>query len=123
MLQILTNETKALYVIIRTSESKYKMYKYMDHNCLVFNPMMDRTHNDAMNRHSDFIKSAQTYEALPIVSKEGPCGIGQILAKEYNAKCNFGIGGMMAKVNIPKKNIDKLISDLTKNPVKYLNQK
>lgn len=72
MMGILTNyNPKALYVAVKPLEDTVADSAYgTKDNCLVFDPMFDRTHEDAKRILDDFFRNARV-KLLPIVTEGG----------------------------------------------------
>lgn len=112
--------SKAMYVAVKPLKDTVKASaggtKY---NCLVFDPLFDRTHSSAMADYNRFFQNARNVQLIPLITEQGPGELAQTLQKQYGAQCNGWVGGMTAPVYVPKKSIDKLVADLTKDPMKY----
>ena len=116
----LNYDAKALYVAVKPLEDAVEDSAYgIKYNCLVFDPLFDRTHPAAMRDYNDFFKNSERVKMLPVVTEQGPGELAKTLEKKYGAICHAWVGGMTAPVHVPAKSIDKLVRDLTTKAVKY----
>jgi hypothetical protein len=115
---------KALYVAVKPLEDAVEDSAYgIRYNCFVFDPLFDRAHPGAMNDYDEFFKNSARVQMLPVVTEQGPGELAKTLEKQYGAVCHSWVGGMTAPVHVPAGSIDKLVKDLTKDPVKYFTSK
>jgi len=114
--------SKALYIAFKPLEETVKDTHYgTRHNCLVFDPLFDRTNYDAVTMYNKFFQNASSIKKIPVITEQNAVELADILAKKYGATVNtkFAIGGILAPVHVPRNIVDGLIQDLTRNPMKY----
>jgi hypothetical protein len=119
MFGLVNHDSKALYVAVKSLEKKVKENEGTNYNCLVFNPLFDKKHSTAMSQYSDFFKDARDVKMLPVITEQGPGELAGCLEKDYKAHRGMWVGGMTSPLTVPKKSVDKLVRDLTENPLKY----
>jgi hypothetical protein len=113
-------DSKALYIAVKPLENTVKDNCYgIKYNCLVFDPLFDRTNNDAMKRYNDFFQNTSDIKKIPVITEQDPVELAKTLVKKYGAVFISNIGGIIAPIHIPQNSVSKLVQDLTRNPMEF----
>ena len=114
-------DVKALYVAFKPSIKKVEgdPSTPVDYKGLIFNPFIVGNNSDAMILYDAFFKRTKNFKMLPVITEQIPDELANNLKKDYNVTTNQGVSCFAVSMEIPTKSIDKLVSDLTKNPLKY----
>jgi len=112
--------SKAVYIAVKpleeaTTDNLYKMKG----NCLVFNPLFDRNDSEILEKYNTFFKRTSNIKMIPIITDKEPIDLAKTLALQYGASCNVNHGGMLASINVPQNNVERLIQDLTRDPLMH----
>jgi hypothetical protein len=91
----------------------------IQYNCLIFNPGFDKTNGAAMGIYERFFENNPKVQLVLIETEQGPGELAQVFQKQYKAKTTMWVGGMVAPIHIPEKQVTQLVEDLNKDPKKY----